>query len=494
MHFSIPDTQECKDEHGSTYRVYNVHVNGVFHCSVRYSQLHDFNEQIKKEFNNSFTGCHKFPPKKLLSLTPAQTEERKEKLEKYIQLVSQDPRIANSDIFNGFLLTSQKETRREEPIDVELDVYMMNGSRVKVNIKSTDQTDDVLEKVTSEVGLPDQFTYYFGLFLVVKDKDEEAGTIVRRIQDFESPYISLKAAIGTHKIVLRKNYWDPAFDNDLLEDRVAMQLLYVQTLSDVSRGWVLASQDQLSRLQALKAKNSKKEYIKFAQTLKYYGTLQFKQCVVNYPEPETKTTINAGNKELYFRVELPDGSHKEGVFRITRMRCWRITNSADREANKGSGPEPIVVDKGKSQPPAQLELSFEYLVSKNKLQWVTIRSDQAILISLCLQSMVDELLLQKKGGHIKRPQDRVKGPTRQFKGRDGQVITSVSTSSPVVRPELPNGASSPTEEGPSKSAKAIDSVKKISDKLHNAAASNRSPGASATVENEIFEGIGEDDL
>ena len=45
-----------------------------------------------------------------------------------------------------------------------------------------------------------------------------------------------------------------------------------------------------------------------------------------------------------------------------------------------------------------LELSFEYLIDKNKLQWITISSEQAILMSVCLQSMIDELLLKKKGG------------------------------------------------------------------------------------------------
>jgi sorting nexin-17 len=51
---------------------------------------------------------------------------------------------------------------------------------------------------------------------------------------------------------------------------------------------------------------------------------------------------------------------------------------------------------------AQLELSFEYLMSKDKLQWVTIASEQAILMSVCLQAMVDELLLKKTG--MKRKQ------------------------------------------------------------------------------------------
>ena len=50
----------------------------------------------------------------------------------------------------------------------------------------------------------------------------------------------------------------------------------------------------------------------------------------------------------------------------------------------------------------ELELAFEYLVAKNKLQWITIGSEQAILMSLCLQDMVDELVMKKKGARIKR--------------------------------------------------------------------------------------------
>ena len=41
---------------------------------------------------------------------------------------------------------------------------------------------------------------------------------------------------------------------------------------------------------------------------------------------------------------------------------------------------------------SQLELSFEYLVTPEKLEWVTIVSSQAILMSMCLQSMVEELV------------------------------------------------------------------------------------------------------
>lgn len=49
-----------------------------------------------------------------------------------------------------------------------------------------------------------------------------------------------------------------------------------------------------------------------------------------------------------------------------------------------------------------LELSFEYLMSKDKLQWITVTSEQAILMSICLQSLVDELLMKKNGIQKKR--------------------------------------------------------------------------------------------
>lgn len=40
-------------------------------------------------------------------------------------------------------------------------------------------------------------------------------------------------------------------------------------------------------------------------------------------------------------------------------------------------------------------------MSKDKLQWITVTSEQAILMSVCLQSMVDELLLKRSGNKRK---------------------------------------------------------------------------------------------
>lgn len=55
-------------------------------------------------------------------------------------------------------------------------------------------------------------------------------------------------------------------------------------------------------------------------------------------------------------------------------------------------------------------------MAKDHLQWITISSEQAILMSVCLQSMIDELLLKSVGGV--RNQE-LKGKTWTYITRDG---------------------------------------------------------------------------
>ena len=93
--------------------------------------------------------------------------------------------------FQNFLLNAQKEVQRGPEEDVQLEVYLVNGKSVKVDIMSTDQTDDVLETVCSVLELTQDLAYYFGLYLV---DDVNGKAIIRKLQDFESPYISLMRA------------------------------------------------------------------------------------------------------------------------------------------------------------------------------------------------------------------------------------------------------------------------------------------------------------
>ena len=63
------------------------------------------------------------------------------------------------------------------------------------------------------------------------------------------------------------------------------------------------------------------------------------------------------------------------------MRCWRIM--------KGEAADQVGMMRTEG---SKLELSFEYLVTPETLEWVRLVSGQAILMSMCLQSMVEELV------------------------------------------------------------------------------------------------------
>ncbi|KAK3087630.1 hypothetical protein FSP39_008626 [Pinctada imbricata] len=382
---------------------FNIHINGVFHCTIRYSHLFTFYETLKREFGAG--NLPPFPPKKFLPLSPIKVEERRQHLERFIQIVSQDPQISNSDVFNGFFLNAQQETQKEKAEAVSLDVFLMNGHKITVKIMSTDQTDDVLESVASQIELPDEFVYYFGLFLVQKEEEGD-NSLVRKLQEFESPFISLKYANkqGVHRIVLRKSFWDSSYEDDLLDNKVAMNLLYIQAVSDIERLWTLGTKEQIKHLATLQQRGSKREYLRLARTMKYYGYIQFKPCYTDYPNHGCRVLVAAGHRELNFRIQ---------------------TDSVPED-------EEIIMDKDRKR---KLELSFEYLMAKDTLQWISLTTDQAILISMCLQSMVDELIMKKQGKKMKKPQDRPKGGSAPAVKRDNSYGFSLNKQFTIPSPD-----------------------------------------------------------
>lgn len=79
------------------------------------------------------------------------------------------------------------------------------------------------------------------------------------------------------------------------------------------------------------------QFIRLAQTLKYYGYLKFDPCVTDFPEKGCHVVVSAGNNELNFQVRLPNEQIKEGSFKVTRMRCWRVTSSVSDTWRAGRG-------------------------------------------------------------------------------------------------------------------------------------------------------------
>lgn len=557
MHFSIPDTQEMNEKNGSTFMAYNMHINGVFHCTVRYRQLLNLHSQLRKQFGQD--DLPSFPPKKLLPLTSSQLEERRMQLEKYIQLLGQHSKLVSSEILVGFLLSAQQETSCEKKQEMKLDIYTMNNYLISIRILSTDRTEQVLAKACRQINLPPEYNSYFALFLIRKEENGEI-TILRKLQDFESPYISHKSAHDFKRIVIRKCYWDAAYDLELMSESAALNLLYAQTICDLEHGWVLCGREVRAQLAHLQARLAKREYLELARTLKYYGYVQFRACWCDYPRPGTRVQVAVGGEELSIRL-LMSGTNapgssaqqqqiptvmKEGCFKVTRMKCWRITAVHNKLSNdartNGSGGESIATtgNSSSTNATAELEISFEYLMAKDKLQWITIASEQAILISVCLQSMVDELLMKKNGVN---PNSRqfYNGQQQQLQGNNGASAWSymkrdgssqiISLDEPDIHPNchaeelthstdisasssgagsrtvsvttdtetssvsgdgskyITNGESSSST---SSSSKADDSfsIKRLQEKFSSVSFKS----GKEFVENDAFEGIGDDDL
>ena len=173
MHFSIPKTQECRcEKDGSLFVAYNIHINGMHFCTVRYKQLRHLHDQLRNLYGPD-TLSH-FPSKKLLPLSPMQTEERRIHLEKYIQssesdsrcrrflsgevglivllfasAVSQDQRISGSPFFHSFLRLAQSETHlagEDQSTSVRLNVTLPGDEILPLSpVLATEETSSVIK-------------------------------------------------------------------------------------------------------------------------------------------------------------------------------------------------------------------------------------------------------------------------------------------------------------------------------------------------------------
>ncbi|XP_055692979.1 sorting nexin-17 [Lutzomyia longipalpis] len=472
MHFSIPDTQDFRNENsGTSFTGFNIHINGTFHCCLRYKQLHSLHEQLKRSLPTLVLPS--FPPKKFFPLTPSQLEERRASLERYVQLVGQDPVLSKSELLRTFLLNAQQESSYTESKETALDVYLMNGFRIVVNAYTTECSTKVLEKACDNIDLPRDYAYYFALFLMRKENDGSV-TLTRKLMDFEAPYITQKI-LRDCKIVIRKNYWDPCYDLELMRDSIALNLLFIQTLSDVERGWILTTKEARDQLTKLQTHGNKKEFLEVARNLPTYGVIQFQRAIMDYPEEGTQASIAIGNKELTTRTVMGK-KVQEAKFKVTRMRCWRVTTIHNDLSGDG------VSNRHK------WELSFEYLMSKNCLKWITVGSEQAMLMSVCLQSMVDELLNQKSGADMNNMQiHRTNYTPLSYIRRDGSSgRISESSSSDTI--------SSLNDMDMTHTRRVVEPSsmrRKIREKISTTVFFR---SGRESVHNEAFEGIGDDDL
>ena len=178
-----------------------------------------------------------------------------------------------------------------------MDVLLANNSRIQCKVLSTDNSSTIKETICRELKLPIKYTPFFALF-VVKEVDDErpAGhraretnsrlghhhsddqfinssrqekanckyILIRKLMDFEAPCLSLQNAnesspTTTYRLKLIKFYWNTDLDDRLVENEIALNLIYIQAQADFERQSNELNRDHQQYLETLALRQSKKE-------------------------------------------------------------------------------------------------------------------------------------------------------------------------------------------------------------------------------------------
>uniref|UniRef100_A0A7E4VJJ4 PX domain-containing protein n=1 Tax=Panagrellus redivivus TaxID=6233 RepID=A0A7E4VJJ4_PANRE len=418
-------------ERGDAYKKYtafDIHVNGTFHASVRYSHLCTLHEKLIENFGFRFVGPE-FPPKKMWrSLDAKALNERREGLAKYFQGLIQINDIARHHILERGFLEFQVNYFQPTYQTISIEIYLPDGSPVKLDCYADDATNVVQHKLCRSLGVGDKFAECFGLFLardreVPEDKPRKTSVfnivVVRWLKNFESPFIS-QAIANKHieddskklKIVIRRITWDPTVEEPLLEDPGALKLLYLQALNDLHHKYIDLSTEDRRELLRYSENEDFSSFVRACHRFPSYGYEILDDVDSDYPSENTKCMLKVGRRMLVLQY-THEGMLMQSLLRSTRIRTWKISHTADVIARP------------------QTTFQIEYVLGSG-VDIITFYTPQAVLISLCLQSIADEILRDQ----------RSESPTYKF---DDTIQTKVVENLRRVEAESTNGEGSSSD-------------------------------------------------
>ena len=383
MYFSIPETSEIFPKQNSSqhpYTSFHIHINGIHHSSLRYSQLRHFHDELQRLHSDAMRNIQPFPPKKLFTLSVREINERRLSLERYLQSIVQNRSIISSSYFNQFFLNAQRETFLQDssqlPEKISLTIQFLNQHETILdNLSPEDSTMTVFNACLEQISIEKEYSSYFALFFF------EQSNIIRPLVSFESPYFSLiqmRQIYPNVALIWKKSYWDLTYDLKLLDHRRLCRLLFIQAHYDIEQSRDLCPSEIHAQLDVLNEQHALKEYIQLARTSKFYGYILLRNCSISDSTTDrlARCLLAIGNHELVCSIynDQMNVFVKEISFKVIRIRCWKVNWTKE-----------------------DLNISFEYLMRKDTLQWLTIHSEQAPFISTCLQAMIDEILARKSG-------------------------------------------------------------------------------------------------
>lgn len=398
MHISIPNATEISvDIEKKKYVLFNIHIDGTYHCSARYSTLADLFTGLKKQFGAACVGH--FPAKSMFYTSPASDDGiyRRLALQRWFQNIAHQRIIIESATFQTFLLNAQSEVKNAEE-NVVLEIFLANGKGFNVKILSTDQHEDVLEAACTSLGVPPELTYFFALYLVDL---ADVANVIRRINDFECPWISLQRT-PNHRIQIRRAYFDPVMEPPLLANDTCCNLLFFQALSEVKSGSIRVPPTQAKLLGDLRAAQRRQDFLAATHKMEGYCAISIGFAISDFPQAGTEVKCFVDKNGLVCR-EIKDAVVH--TFSILKMRSWATYDRPET---------------------GSVELVLEYNMEEKGLITIKMESSVVIFLAVCLKNLVEERIRLDAKKMIRRPSDR-KG---KFKPR--RVLDSGSSASLAV--------------------------------------------------------------
>lgn len=395
MLLTVPTSNEISRNSSSTkekFTVYNIFVNGFHHCSLRYSALRDFYTEIGRLYPQLISELPEFPPKKLFSANTKTIDERRVSLERFFHALGQIRSLVVSPYFNEFLFDAQIKSFDEEFLEKnqekQIVVRLLDSKEIfSEKIPARKNTQFLFECCATKLQLDEDLFNFFGLFLY--ENENQRLRIIRPLCDFESPVLTFEETKKLYPnvcFILKKCFWSPDYDAPLFENSKARHLLFIQAQHEIEQAERFDSSEIREQLNIFKENGSIRDFISRAQTSKFYGKILIEPCSIVYPFDDNaeqkqlrSCSLFVGDREFIFCFESNESKSRSKknngfVLKVTRIRSWKA-NPNEQQPN----------------------ISLEYLVKKNQLKWININTKQSILISLSLQSMVQDILDRKSG-------------------------------------------------------------------------------------------------
>eukprot|EP00075_Anas_platyrhynchos_P005873 XP_012961889.2 sorting nexin-31 isoform X2 [Anas platyrhynchos] len=326
--------------------------------------------QLRQVFGSAVPA---FPPKFYLAMTQSMADERRSQLEQYLQKVTLDANITKSEVFINFFRKLQLATFKIQTQRAFLDVYLADGSNITLDIQTSDTAERILQVTSCKMGIARELIKYFSFFFI-QDRDDGALSVVKKVADFELPYVSLQSMKDLDcKLGIRKWYMDPSLDTLLTDCKASMNLLYMQAIQEVKRNWIKPTEGQMQELEFLQKNRNKAKFLEKIREVQFYGYVRLDPCICDYPEVGCSAEIYAGNNEINCCIKLPTNQTKEVSFKINRLRSWQVTFLGEDDT---------------------LEFRFEYNDS-GTWEWIILYTKQAFLLSSCLKKMISEQMIKE---------------------------------------------------------------------------------------------------